>query len=243
MLTNDQWDQEEEQTDHDRQYTSHKPKKMQSNQLPLPSQTDHNARQDPLNTTIRQKQVKTRKKPNPYPTPPPPKKKQKEKKKKKKKKKQQQQQQKNNKKTKTKKKQKKKQQKNKTNNKKKKKKQKNSAASSHMAIQRRKNTRIIALRMDVNTNYYGFKLFSPESNLHPRFKCCKNTNELAYDKNYNKTCVTSKDTGQPVHPPSMVLVHPSFDSQYTAEGTYDQQRQISLYIHPVCQGFSFILLW
>ena len=28
-------------------------------------------------------------------------------------------------------------------------------------------------------------------------------NELAHDKNYNKTCVTSKDSGQPVHPPSM----------------------------------------
>ena len=36
-------------------------------------------------------------------------------------------------------------------------------------------------------------------------------NEPACNKTYNKTCVTSKDSG--------------------------------LYIHPVCQGFSFIYLW
>ena len=36
--------------------------------------------------------------------------------------------------------------------------------------------------------------------------------EPAHDKTYNKTCVTSKDSDQPVHPPSMpmVLVYPSF---------------------------------
>ena len=34
-------------------------------------------------------------------------------------------------------------------------------------------------------------------------------------KTYNKTCVTNKDTDQPLHPPSMamVLVYASLDSQ------------------------------
>ena len=38
--------------------------------------------------------------------------------------------------------------------------------------------------------------------------------ETAHDKTYNKACVTSKDSGQPVHPPSTtrVLVYPSLDS-------------------------------
>ena len=38
--------------------------------------------------------------------------------------------------------------------------------------------------------------------------------EPAHDKIYNKTCVTSKDSGQPVHPPSMarILAYPSLVS-------------------------------
>ena len=169
MLTNDQWDQEEEQTNHNRQYTSHKPKKMQSNQLPLPSQTDHNARQVPLNKNNKTKTGQNSKKTKPLPHTPSPKEKTKRKKKQNKKKKKKQQQKNNKKKNKKQKKNKKK-----TNKQKKPQKQtKNCAASSHKAIQRRKNTRIIALRIDVNTNYYGFKLFSPESNLHSRFKYCK----------------------------------------------------------------------
>ena len=49
--------------------------------------------------------------------------------------------------------------------------------------------------------------------------------ESAQDKTYNKTCVTSKDTDQPVHPPSMarVLVYPSLDSQEAVEGTWNLQ--------------------
>ena len=37
------------------------------------------------------------------------------------------------------------------------------------------------------------------------------TYEQAHDKTYNKTCVTSKDSDQPVQPPSMAtnLVYPS----------------------------------
>ena len=46
------------------------------------------------------------------------------------------------------------------------------------------------------------------------------------DKTYNKTCVTSKDSYQPVHPPSMarVLVYPSLDSPEAVKGTCDQRR-------------------
>ena len=45
-----------------------------------------------------------------------------------------------------------------------------------------------------------------------------NIYEPAHDKTYNKTCVTSKDSDQPVHPSSMarVLVHPCKDSGQTA---------------------------
>ena len=46
-------------------------------------------------------------------------------------------------------------------------------------------------------------------------------NEPAHDKTYNKTCETSKDSDQPVHPSSMarVLVHPSLDSPEAIEVT------------------------
>ena len=50
--------------------------------------------------------------------------------------------------------------------------------------------------------------------------------EPAHDKTYNKTCVTSKDSDQPVHTPSMarVLVYPSLKSLEPVEGTCDQRR-------------------
>ena len=45
------------------------------------------------------------------------------------------------------------------------------------------------------------------------------------DKTYNKTCVTNKDSDQPVRPHSMAMnfFYPSLDSQETAEGTCDQK--------------------
>ena len=51
-------------------------------------------------------------------------------------------------------------------------------------------------------------------------------NEPEHGKTYNKTCVTSKDSNQPVHPPSMarVLVHHSLDCPEAVEGTCDQRR-------------------
>ena len=50
--------------------------------------------------------------------------------------------------------------------------------------------------------------------------------EPAHDKTYNKTWVASKDSDQPVHPPSVerVLVHSSFNSLEAVEGTCDQRR-------------------
>ena len=48
----------------------------------------------------------------------------------------------------------------------------------------------------------------------------------AHDKTYHKTCVTSKDSGQPVNPPSIarVLVYLSSHSLEAAEGPCDQRR-------------------
>ena len=45
--------------------------------------------------------------------------------------------------------------------------------------------------------------------------------QLAHNKTYNKTCVTFKDSDQPVHLLSMarVLVYPSLDSLEAVEGT------------------------
>ena len=45
-------------------------------------------------------------------------------------------------------------------------------------------------------------------------------------KSYNKTCMTSKDSYQPVHPSSTarVLVYLSLDSLDAIEGTCDQRR-------------------
>ena len=53
-------------------------------------------------------------------------------------------------------------------------------------------------------------------------------NEQEHDKTYN-TCTTyvnSKDSDQPVHPPSAarILVYPSLDRLGAVEGTYDQRR-------------------
>ena len=49
-------------------------------------------------------------------------------------------------------------------------------------------------------------------------------NEPTHDKTYNKTCVTNKDSDQPVHPSSlaMVLVYPSLDSLEAVEGICSQ---------------------
>ena len=44
--------------------------------------------------------------------------------------------------------------------------------------------------------------------------------ELAHDKTYNKTFVTSKDSDQHVHPPSIARV-PTLDSLDGLEGTCD----------------------
>ena len=46
------------------------------------------------------------------------------------------------------------------------------------------------------------------------------------NKTYNKTCVTSKDSNQPVHPLSMPmgLFYPSLDSLEAIAGTDDQRR-------------------
>ena len=49
---------------------------------------------------------------------------------------------------------------------------------------------------------------------------------IAYElKHNNKTCVTSKDTAQPVHPPSMarLLVYLSLNSLEALKGTCSQQ--------------------
>ena len=48
--------------------------------------------------------------------------------------------------------------------------------------------------------------------------------EPVHDKTYNKTCVTSKDSNQPVHLPSMarILLYFSLDSLEVVEGTCDQ---------------------
>ena len=52
------------------------------------------------------------------------------------------------------------------------------------------------------------------------------SNEPAHDETYHKTCVFSKDSDQPVHPPSMawVLVYPFLNSLAAVKGTCDQRR-------------------
>ena len=63
-------------------------------------------------------------------------------------------------------------------------------------------------------------------NLHKPGAVSNIENEPAHDKTYNKTCVTSKDSDLPVHPPSVtkVLVYPSLNCLEAVEGTYDQRR-------------------
>ena len=67
------------------------------------------------------------------------------------------------------------------------------------------------------------------------------TYKPAHHKTYNKTCVTSNDSDQTVHPPSMarILVHPSLDSLEAVEGTCNQWRLIRLH---GCAGWSESLL-
>ena len=62
--------------------------------------------------------------------------------------------------------------------------------------------------------------------------------EQAYDTTYNKTCVTSKDSAQHVHPPSMamVLVYLSLDSLDAVEGTCDQRTVCSDCAHAQAIG-------
>ena len=50
--------------------------------------------------------------------------------------------------------------------------------------------------------------------------------EPAHDKTYSKNWVTSKDSDQSVHPPSMagVIFHPSSDNPESVQGTCDQRR-------------------
>ena len=47
-----------------------------------------------------------------------------------------------------------------------------------------------------------------------------------HDKTYNKTCVTSKESDEPVHQASMtpILIYPSLDSLDAVEGTCNWQR-------------------
>ena len=58
---------------------------------------------------------------------------------------------------------------------------------------------------------------------------------MTVDKTYNKTCVTIKDSNQPIHPSSMarLLFYTSLDSPEAVEGTCDQQRLI----------IDFLLCW
>ena len=50
--------------------------------------------------------------------------------------------------------------------------------------------------------------------------------EPAHNKTYNKTCVTNKDSDQPVYPFStaMVLVHPYLNNPETVKGKCDQRK-------------------
>ena len=48
------------------------------------------------------------------------------------------------------------------------------------------------------------------------------------NKTYNKTCTTSKDSDQPVHPPiiAMILSYPALDRLEAVEGTCDAQTDL-----------------
>ena len=58
----------------------------------------------------------------------------------------------------------------------------------------------------------------------------RGTFDPAHDETYNKTCVTNKDSDQPVHSSSMerILVYPSLNSQEAVEDTCDRRRLIRL---------------
>ena len=51
-----------------------------------------------------------------------------------------------------------------------------------------------------------------------------NNNELAHDKTYNKICMTSRDSDQPVRQPNLakVLIYPFLDRLEAVEGTCNQ---------------------
>ena len=55
--------------------------------------------------------------------------------------------------------------------------------------------------------------------------------EPALDKTCNQTCVTSKISDQPVHPPSKArgFIYSTLDSPEAVEGTYDQQKTLILF--------------
>ena len=86
-----------------------------------------------------------------------------------------------------------------------------------------------------------------------RLLCCGYLKECnsqpAHDKTYNKTCVTGKDSDQPVHPPSMarVLIYPTLESPETTDGTCNQRSLISLrwshcrFCHKLAQSVIFSL--
>ena len=79
----------------------------------------------------------------------------------------------------------------------------------------------------IGSNYPWLEQFSMVPKVFKPLKFdCNDIFKPAYDKTYNEICVTSKDSDQPVHPPSMarVLVHPSMDSPEAVEGTCDQWR-------------------
>ena len=63
LIQEKKWHQEEQQTNHDRKYTSHKQKKHKAIRS-LFSQGDDTARQDPLNATVRQRNGQTMKNPS-----------------------------------------------------------------------------------------------------------------------------------------------------------------------------------
>ena len=73
----------------------------------------------------------------------------------------------------------------------------------------------------------------------------------ALNQTYNKICVTSKDSDQPVHPPSMarVLVYPSLDNREgsrrhtSSSKTLIRLRDFGLIVGFVVRWLIFILRW
>ena len=72
------------------------------------------------------------------------------------------------------------------------------------------------------------KINKINKNKKTRIQSGQNTTiEPAHDETSNKTCVTSKDSAQLVHPSSMarvLVIYPSFDSLDAVEGTDDPRR-------------------